>query len=72
MRKFKINGYRFEIVNRPGADNVNEQRYKYDVKVFNEKKQYWARIASCNLLADGKVMARDYVEGLMECINYEN
>lgn len=69
MRKFKINGYKFEIANKPMADNVTEQRYKYDINMFNEEKQCWWRIASCHTLTDGKEIARDHVEDLEKCIN---
>ena len=45
MRKFKINGVSYEVVN-----NGNVVGDKYDILWFNEKQNGWNRLASANTL----------------------
>ena len=55
MRKFKIEGIKFEIV------NICDMYYKYRVDMLNENNM-WVTIGKCNTLASGKELAYDYIE----------
>ena len=56
MRKFKIEGIKFEIA------NICDMLYKYEVVMLDEKKNLWVTIGKCNTLASGKELAYDYIE----------
>ena len=55
MRKFKIEGIKFEIA------NIWDMNYKYRVEMLNENNM-WVTIGKCNTLASGKELAYDYIE----------
>lgn len=55
MRKFKIEGIKFEIA------NIWDMHYKYRVDMLNENNM-WVTIGKCNTLASGKELAYDYIE----------
>ena len=58
MRKFKINGVRFEI------GNICDTKYKYEVYMLEEN--FWLGIGKCNTLAEGKEVAYDYLKRIKE------
>ena len=62
MRKFKIEGIKFEIV------NICDMDYKYRVDMLNENM--WATIGKCNTLASGKELAYNYIERQREDEEY--
>ncbi|HSQ90312.1 hypothetical protein [Romboutsia sp.] len=65
MRKFKIEGISFEVVDKPYTGMEN--RGKYDILWFNEMQGGWNRLTSANTLAEAKEKARDRVwEGKIE------
>lgn len=64
MRKFKIDGISFEVVNKY---NGGMEGAKYDVLWFNDKQGGWNRLTSANTLAEAKEKALDRVwEGRIE------
>lgn len=68
MRKFKIEGISFEVVNKY---NGGMEGQKYDVLWFNEKQGGWNRLTSANTLAEAKEKALDRVwEGRIEIGRY--
>ena len=54
MRKFKIEGVKFEIA------NICDMDYKYRVDMLDENM--WVTIGKCNTLASGKELAYNYIE----------
>ena len=54
MRKFKIEGIKFEIA------NICDMDYKYRVDMLDENM--WVTIGKCNTLAAGKELAYDYMQ----------
>ena len=62
MRKFKIEGIKFEIV------NICDMHYKYRVDMLDE--DMWVTIGKCNTLASGKELAYNYVERQREDEEY--
>ena len=54
MRKFKIEGIKFEIA------NICDTHYKYRVDMLDENM--WVTIGKCNTLASGKELAYNYIE----------
>lgn len=55
MRKFKIEGTKFEIA------NICDMHYKYRIDMLNENNM-WVTISKCNTLASGKEIAYDYIQ----------
>ena len=64
MRKFKIEGIKFEIA------NICDMLYKYEVVMLDEKKNLWVTIGKCNTLASGKELAYSYIERQREDEEY--
>ena len=64
MRKFKIEGVKFEIT------NICDMVYKYQVTMLKENA--WVTIGKCNTLASGKELACDYIERQREEEVYNN
>ena len=64
MRKFKIEGIKFEIA------NICDMLYKYEVVMLDEKKNLWVTIGKCNTLASGKELAYNYIERQREDEEY--
>ena len=62
MRKFKIEGIKFEIV------NICDMHYKYRVDMLSENM--WVTIGKCNTLASGKELAYNYIERQREDEEY--
>ena len=62
MRKFKIEGIKFEIA------NICDMDYKYRVDMLDENM--WVTIGKCNTLASGKELAYDYIERQREDEEY--
>ena len=62
MRKFKIEGIKFEIV------NICDMHYKYRVDMLGENM--WVTIGKCNTLASGKELAYNHVERQREYEEY--
>ena len=63
MRKFKIEGIKFEIA------NIWDMHYKYRVDMLNENNM-WVTIGKCNTLASGKELAYDYIQRQREIEEY--
>ena len=63
MRKFKIEGIKFEIA------NICDMHYKYRVDMLNENNM-WVTIGKCNTLASGKELAYDYIQRQREIEEY--
>ena len=62
MRKFKIEGIKFEIA------NICDMDYKYRVDMLDENM--WVTIGKCNTLASGKELAYNYIERQREDEEY--
>ena len=62
MRKFKIEGIKFEIV------NICDMHYKYRVDMLGENM--WVTIGKCNTLVSGKELAYNYIERQREDEEY--
>ena len=62
MRKFKIEGIKFEIV------NICDVHYKYRVDMLGENM--WVTIGKCNTLASGKELAYNHIERQREDEEY--
>ena len=62
MRKFKIEGMKFEIA------NICDMHYKYRVDMLDENM--WVTIGKCNTLASGKELAYNYIERQREDEEY--
>lgn len=69
MRKFKVEGIKFEVVDK--FNGFGMEGPKYDVLWLNEKQGGWNRLTSANTLAEAKEKATDRVfEGRVEIGRY--
>lgn len=59
-RNFKVGNERYLIVSRFTKDyEINENNLKYDLMRFDTELNAWTRVASCNTLREGRIIAEE-------------
>lgn len=62
-RNFKVNGAKFNVVNRFTGDfEINKWNMKYNLMYFNEEMCGWMRVCSSNTLREARELAEYYSE----------
>ena len=62
-RNFKVNGVKFNVVNRFTGDfEINKWNMKYNLMYFNEEMCGWMRVCSANTLREARELAEYYSE----------